>query len=221
MSYADVVARVSTLQSLISQATPGAAAPTGFADVLATARRSSSPVAAGGTTAPAGMEQFLQAAGLTSGSLATTTAVGAPAGATGGLRALAVARGELGVSEEPPGSNDGARIATYRTATAGAYAGAPWCAYFVSWCAREAGVPLGENGQGYGAVEQIEAWGRRTGRFVTEPQPGDIVLFGGAHTGLVESVDADGSINTIEGNTSHTVARRHHAASEATGYVRI
>jgi len=39
MSYADVVARVSTLQSLISQATPGAAAPTGFADVLATARR--------------------------------------------------------------------------------------------------------------------------------------------------------------------------------------
>lgn len=220
MSYADVVARVATLQSLISQATPGAAAPTGFADVLASAQRSSA-VTPGGTTAPAGMEQFLQAARVTSGSLVTATAVDAPAGATGGLRALAVARGELGVSEEPPGSNDGARIATYRTATAGAYAGAPWCAYFVSWCARQAGAPLGESGQGYGAVEQIEAWGRRTGRFVTEPQPGDIVLFGGAHTGIVESVNPDGSINTIEGNTSHTVARRHHAASEATGYVRL
>ena len=58
-----------------------------------------------------------------------------------GLRALAAATGEIGVQEEPPGSNDGPRIAQYRAATAGA-ASTPgrWCAYFVSWAAAQAGV---------------------------------------------------------------------------------
>jgi hypothetical protein len=151
----------------------------------------------------------------------------APAGVTGdtaGTRALAVAQGEIGVQEEPPGSNDSPRIAEYRTATAGAYAGAPWCAYFVSWAAAQAGAPIGDNGSGEGAVEGITSWAETTGRLLpasAEPQPGDLILFGGAHVGIVESVNADGSLTTVEGNHSQAVERVSRQRSEATGWVRL
>jgi hypothetical protein len=39
--------------------------------------------------------------------------------------------------------------------------------------------------------------------------------------GIVESVNADGTLTTIEGNSSNEVGRRSHAASEATGFVRL
>jgi hypothetical protein len=143
---------------------------------------------------------------------------------TMGQRALGLAQAEIGQAEDPPGANDGARIAAYRTATSGAYAGAPWCAYFVSWCAAQAGLPLGESGQGFGAVEQIQDWAARTGRLLpatTVPQPGDIILFGGRHVGFVESVNPDGSLTTVEGNYRNAVSRVQRSPAEATGFVRL
>ena len=145
-------------------------------------------------------------------------------GDTAGTRALSIAQQEIGVQEEPPGSNDSPRIAEYRTATAGAYAGAPWCAYFVSWAAAQAGAPIGDNGSGEGAVEGIAAWAGRSGRLLpasAEPQPGDLILFGGAHVGIVETVNADGSLTTVEGNHSQAVERVTRQRSEATGWVRL
>lgn len=43
------------------------------------------------------------------------------------------------------------------------------------------------------------------------------------HIGIVESVDGDGSIHTIEGNSSDQVARRDYGADGggAVGYVRL
>jgi hypothetical protein len=167
-----------------------------------------------GTTTASPFVNALQSA------LAPTTT----GGDTPGTRALAIAQGEIGVAEEPPGSNDSPRIAEYRTATAGAYAGAPWCAYFVSWAAAQAGAPIGDNGSGEGAVEGIAAWAGRTGRLLpasAEPQPGDLILFGGAHVGIVESVNPDGSLTTIEGNHSQAVERVTRQRSEATGWVRL
>jgi hypothetical protein len=143
---------------------------------------------------------------------------------TAGQRALAIATGQLGQAEIPPGSNEGPAIAGYRAAVEGSYGGAPWCAYFVSWAAAQAGFPLGEEGQGYGAVEQIQDWGARTGRLLPAgaiPQPGDIILYGGRHVGLVEAVNPDGSLTTIEGNYQHQVSRVHRSPSEATGFVRL
>jgi hypothetical protein len=104
---------------------------------------------------------------------------------------------------------------------AGAYAGAPWCAYFVSWCAAQAGAPIGDGGSGLGSVEAVNAWAQRTGRFTTQPAPGELILFGRRHIGIVESVNADGTLTTVEGNTSDGVHRRTHAVSEATGFVRL
>ena len=147
----------------------------------------------------------------------------APAAAGGG--ALNAARGEVGVAEQPPGSNDGPRIAEYRRAVPGGPVG-PWCAYFVSWCARQAGTPLGENGQGYASVSQVWGWAQRTGRAVpngpgVRPQAGDLIVWGGRHIGIVEGVLPDGRVQTIEGNSSDRVSRRVHPPGSATGYVRL
>ena len=53
-----------------------------------------------------------------------------------GNRIVAAAESQIGQAEQPPGSNESPAIAEYRTATAGAAPGAPWCAYFASWAAR-------------------------------------------------------------------------------------
>jgi hypothetical protein len=53
------------------------------------------------------------------------------------------------------------------------------------------------------------------------PGAGDLILFGGRHVGIVESVNPDGSLTTIEGNEDDTVRRVHRAAGEATGFVRL
>ena len=110
-------------------------------------------------------------------------------------------------------------------AEAGAGVG-PWCAQFVSWCARQAGTPLGEAGQGFQSVEAVAAWAQRTGRWQpsgSTPQPGDLIVWGGEHVGLVESVDPDGSIHTIEGNSSNAVSKRTYGrdGGGATGYVHL
>jgi hypothetical protein len=157
----------------------------------------------------------------------TVSSTASFAGGTAGQRALAAAQAEVGVAEQAPGSNDAPRIAEYRTATAGSGVG-PWCAYFTSWAASQAGVPLGEAGQGFGSVSALYDWAQRTGRATpagagVTPNPGDLIVWGGRHIGIVESVDTDGSIHTIEGNSSNAVSRRTYGpdGGGATGYVRL
>jgi hypothetical protein len=142
-----------------------------------------------------------------------------------GARIVAAASGEVGQAEQPPGSNNSPRIAQYRAATAGNPGPGPWCAYFVSWAARQAGAPVGDQGQGFGSVDALYAWAQRAGRAYTSnsghtPQPGDLIVFH-EHIGIVESVDANGQIHTIEGNSSDQVARRVHPPSDAVGFVRM
>src|SRR3954449_5022264 len=170
-----------------------------------------------------------QTAGTAGAAAPPATAASLPAtgGTTAGQRALQLAQGEIGQTEQPPGSNDSPRIAQYRQATAGSGIG-PWCAYFVSWAAQQAGAPLGESGQGFGSVSAVAGWAQRTGRWTpagagTHANPGDLIVWGGEHIGMVESVDADGTIHTIEGNSSNMVTRRTHGADGdgATGFVRI
>ena len=88
----------------------------------------------------------------------------APAGSAG-QAIVNLVPSEVGVAEQPPGSNDSPRIAQFRQATAGSGVG-PWCAYFTSWAAREAGVPLGDNGQGFGRVDDVYAWAQKAGKAI-------------------------------------------------------
>jgi hypothetical protein len=196
--------RMAQIQALLSPAPPPAATPA----VAAT---------------PSAFGQALQAAGGQPAGL--TSVLPATGGTAGGRAALAAAQAEVGVAEQPPSSNDSPRISQYRQATAGSGVG-PWCAYFVSWAARQAGTPLGDQGQGFGRVDDVWAWGQRTGRAMpaegTVPQSGDLIVWD-EHIGIVESVGADGTITTVEGNSSDQVSRRTYAPGERTavGYVRL
>ena len=137
---------------------------------------------------------------------------------------VTLARTELAKGvKETNGNNDSSAIARYRTATKGAAAGQPWCAYFVSYIARQAGAPIGAGGSGLGYVPDITAWARSTGKFIPasgQPKAGDVILFP-QHIGIVESVNKDGSLNTIEGNHSDKVDRVHRNRSEAVGFLRL
>ena len=238
MSVQDVLVRIAQIHS-------GLAPP---AMAMASAGASATPAAGAGAAA---FSQLLQAAGTQSAgpSAMSASSFGAvPMGASslpfasgaisalgpaftgpvpatgGGAAVLAAVQREVGVAEQPPGSNDAPRIAQYRQATAGSGVG-PWCAYFTSWAAREAGMPLGEQGQGFGSVDALYAWAQRAGRAVPNgpgvvPRPGDLVVWD-EHIGVVESVDPSGQLHTIEGNSSDQVARRVHDAGSALGYVRM
>jgi len=206
MSFDVVMARMAQLQGLLTPAAVPAPAP-----VAAT------PTPAASTSSFATQ---LQSAGT------TTPLTPTPAPTSAGQAILAAIRPEVGVAEQPPGSNDSPRIAQYRQATAGSGVG-PWCAYFTSWAARQAGVPLGDNGQGFGRVDDVYAWAQKTGKAIPNgsgvtPQPGDLIVWD-EHIGVVDHVDGDGTIHTIEGNSSDKVSERTYAPGErpAVGYVRL
>ena len=143
-----------------------------------------------------------------------------------GSRVVAIAESQIGQTEQPPGSNESPAIAQYRGATAGAVPGAPWCAYFASWVAREAGEPIGEGGQGAGAVSDVWSWAQSTGRAIANgpgvvPKPGDLIVFGDEHVGIVKDVLPNGQIQTIEGNYENKVSANVRTPTEATGYVEM
>lgn len=119
-------------------------------------------------------------------------------------RVLAIARGELGNTEAPAGSN--------RTKYGKWYGldGQPWCMMFVQWCFRQAGaldllpVKTASCGALMRAAKAAGLWVARDYR------PGDVVIydFSGKktvteHTGIVESVTPSGVVS-IEGNTSES-----------------
>jgi hypothetical protein len=226
MSVETVMARITQLQQgLLPQTDVSSAtgtSSTAFASTLQDATSSAGVTGADGTAATTGTSFSTGTAGAT-----TATAAAATGTETAGQRALQAAEGEIGQTEQPPGSNDSPRIAEYRTATTGSGVG-PWCAYFVSWASKQAGTPLGEAGQGFGSVSALSSWAQRTGRWTPEaagvkPQPGDLIVWGGEHVGMVESVDSDGRIHTVEGNSSNMVTRRVHDSTGdgATGFVHI
>jgi hypothetical protein len=198
---------------------PSGAGTTPFAAALAEA---SAPGAGAGSGQAYGVA--LSSAAPTEYGAAGGLAGAVPAGAGSGGRVLAAAESQVGQSEQPPGSNESPAIAEYRAATAGAEPGAPWCAYFASWAARQAGEPIGPAGQGLGSVSEVWSWAQSTGRAVPNgpgvvPRPGDLIVFGGEHVGIVREVLPDGRIATIEGNYNNQVSANVRSAGEATGYV--
>jgi CHAP domain-containing protein len=230
VAIADVVSRINEIEALF-QRSIAPAETTSFAPALNAASTSTDTAAtpavlptatATPAVVPTATTTAAAAAPATVTPLATAATPQPDSGA--GARALAIAEGEVGQAEQPPGSNDGPRLAVYRSATAGATAGQPWCAYFVSWAAAQAGAPIGDGGTGLGSVAQIRDWAQRTGRLMpasSAPAPGDLILFGDEHVGMVESVNPDSSLTTIEGNYANAVTRVHRSRSEATDYVHL
>lgn len=234
MSVEQVYARIQELQSLALSAVDPAAAPppaaapgSGFEAALASAHYAALTAGAAGQqqdAAGAVLQDPSALAAAPAAAPAPPAATGQPAGETAGQRALAAAESQLGQAEQPPGSNDGPALSVYRSAVPGSQPGDPWCAEFVSWAAAQAGAPLGDGGQGFRSVADLTDWAYRTGRLLpagATPSPGDLILFGDRHVGLVEQVNSDGSLETVEGNYSNAVTRVRRSPAEATGYVRI
>ena len=131
------------------------------------------------------------------------------------LKAVEVATREVGVAEDPPGSNRGPRVQTYQAATTLAGTGWPWCAAFVQWVWTQAGV---ETDCCSASTEAMWLMGRAKGWLSDTPLPGCAILWRGVHTGIVVAV-SDGVVETVEGNSGDQVARRTRAIGQGETYL--
>lgn len=140
------------------------------------------------------------------------------------VQVMTIAIAELGYKESPAGSN--------KTKYGKEYGmnGVPWCAEFVWWVFKHAGCPeLFYGGKKSAYCPAIADYYIKNKQTVSKNkgQYGDIVFFdwnknnSSDHIGLIESKNADGTYNTIEGNTSLTsndnggkVMRRRRKQSE-------
>lgn len=150
------------------------------------------------------------------------------------LRPLDIARGELGTTESPAGSN----CVKYNTWFYGrevrdtADRKYPWCMAFVQWCFAQAGCRLPH---ATASCNDLLLWYKRNcpERVVTAPQTGDIIIYNFGHTGIVEGVGVGkdtGYILAVEGNTSPGetgsqsngggVFRRKRSKALVTAYIR-
>jgi peptidoglycan hydrolase-like protein with peptidoglycan-binding domain len=120
---------------------------------------------------------------------------------------LAVARGEIGQTEQPPGTNKTKYGQWY------GLDGYAWCAMFVSWVYHKAGIPLGhiDDASGFRYCPSAYQFWKRSGEVTTSPRPADIVLFDwegdgrSDHTGIFVKDNGDGkTFTSIEGNTSYS-----------------
>jgi hypothetical protein len=132
---------------------------------------------------------------------------------------LEVAGSQVGVMEEPPGSNRGPKVDVYlRSVGINPAAGSfPWCAAFVYWCFQQASKNLAVSNPAIRSAGVLDVWNRagssgvpRISSIEAQNEPGLVkpgmvfVLSAGAgngHTGLVERVDGV-VLTTIEGNTN-------------------
>lgn len=149
--------------------------------------------------------------------------------------ALRWAHQQVGITEDPPGSNRGPQVSQWQTNLAAWLVGEPWCGVFAANALIRAGVK-GVTWR-LASVSNIEDDARAChAPFLewtldrSQVKQGDlVVLFGrGVHVGLVDKIDA-GGIHTVEGNTSPApgsgsefnggcVAARYRAFSDVHGF---
>lgn len=108
-----------------------------------------------------------------------------------------------------------------------------WCAYFISWCASQAGIPSSVVAR-LGNCNSIISWYSNRSRFYYRssgyvPKTGDLILYNwsggtsGQHIGIVTGVSGN-NVFTIEGNTGGTLGyrcegrTRNRTASYVVGY---
>ena len=114
-----------------------------------------------------------------------------------------IAESQLGVTEQPIGSNWGPQVKSYLAST-GIDFPAPWCAAFVQWCLNKIGQ------KGYGAY--VPSWDKKDLRVET-PKRNDLglVWFSSmkryAHIYIVTGRPSTRSVESIEGNTNNGGSR--------------
>jgi len=107
----------------------------------------------------------------------------------------------------------------------------PWCADFVSWVYKSAGVPFSNPNSGswripgtYTLRDYLNDSGRLNDGEAYRPKTGDLVLYDnpnsfGQHVNIVLSVNEEGSITTVGGNEPGGIRVKTHEADEEPGFV--
>ena len=97
----------------------------------------------------------------------------------------------------------------------------PWCGSFVMWCAAQVGLKIPNVVSTYLGAEKFKGIGAWHNAETYNPRPGDLVFFdfqeGGNpidHVGIVLVNHGDGTVTTIEGNTTGDAKKK---ASERNG----
>lgn len=119
---------------------------------------------------------------------------------------LKIAQAEIGTKESPANSNN-VKYNTWYYGKSVSGSSYPWCAAFVSWVFSKADPSLIKKSA---SCMDIGNWFKSNNQWKTSnPQAGDVVFFKYStnsrwtnHIGIVEQVKPDGTIITIEGNTS-------------------
>jgi CHAP domain/Putative peptidoglycan binding domain len=116
---------------------------------------------------------------------------------------LEVAARQIGYTESPAGSNMTKYGAWY------GMNGVPWCAIFVSYCFSVAGCRLPiTTSKGFAYCPYGVDWFKDNKKWFKTPQIGDLVFYNWSgdgiadHVGIIESIHSNGSVISIEGNTS-------------------
>ena len=148
---------------------------------------------------------------------------------------VAVARTQIGYAELNPSTgvplSETSQVAGYtKYGESFGYSTGEWCAYFVSWCARKAGIPTSVLPR-LGSCAASVSWYKKNSVYYPAssgyiPKAGDIVFFnwsGGSaakHVGIVTGVSGN-NVYTIEGNTGPGRGNRCMAKqrSRSAGYI--
>lgn len=149
-------------------------------------------------------------------------------------RSLQIAISQLGVSEQPKGSNSGPEVNQYLKSV-GLGKGYAWCMAFVYWCVNKAAGEMGIQNPLVKTGGVLHQFNHTTLRKLPNRsagvKPGDIFIMqfgdGTGHTGFVEKVE-NGIVTTIEGNTNddgsregYEVARRQRPISSIKSFIQI
>lgn len=146
-------------------------------------------------------------------------------------KALEIAISQIGVEENPRGSNSGPQVNEYLKSV-GINFPASWCMAFIYWCFDKAAKEMQKANMMAKTGGVLMQWNKRKENFsVSLPLPGDVFIMdygkGLGHTGIVEKVE-NGFIHTIEGNTNSEggregfeVCRRKRPINKIKGFLRF
>ena len=132
-------------------------------------------------------------------------------------KALEMAISQIGKEENPRGSNwgkSGDPVPMYLKRV-GLTFPASWCMAFMYWCFDEAALSLGVPNPMAKTAGVLDQWAKRTGARVKLPQPDNLFIMdhehGLRHTKIIEAINANGWMVTIEGNTNSDGSRNGYA----------
>ncbi len=135
------------------------------------------------------------------------------------LKIIEIAISQLGVQEDKLHTNHGEVIKYQKAAGLGDAGGYAWCQSFVYWCGLQAYGKAGNPIPRVGGVLNCLSIAKQKGYTIilkenatslNIPIGAQFILKeknGSGHTGLIESIDIDGQLHTIEGNSNDDGSR--------------